>query len=455
MMNVVTSIAPVFIFVMLVLVTWMGLHQFGHLENPVSLLFACFAVFYGLRFGLIALGLDTPYPDGPFVGVNVAEALTSTGSLLLLYATLIVATVALLKRPLAHSRIFLSVAPRLDTQLRIALVLTSFATLVTVYLLLRTGSVQALIYSAKVEKLLAGLYPLRIFASTGALIAAGLTVDAFRERQARLAWLAGCLAALNGGFVLLWGSRLILTAVAAIVLLGFLGLERSRGDVRSKFGRLVTVACVAVSVAYAARVARDIALTGQEQAATAETGPIRALSHAVNGIYLDTALLVRADFPDPVPFRNGADFIAGLAGLIPRALWEGKPELVKPGRWIRQLYEPEAINGWPVGAPMMWYINFGLVGTVLGAVLAGLIFARLGSSFAAATHSGFNIALSFTLAFIVFQTGIDTEFPADLLAYVVPLLACGWWMSKTPQQEGQGEVLLGQSRAPRAHVEKS
>ena len=58
---------------------------------------------------------------------------------------------------------------------------------------------------------------------------------------------------------------------------------------------------------------------------------------------------------------------------MPCVLWADKPTAIPPGKWFRQVYEPKKINGSPMGAGALWYLNFGWLGLLLGGLLSGLV----------------------------------------------------------------------------------
>jgi hypothetical protein len=104
----------------------------------------------------------------------------------------------------------------------------------------------------------------------------------------------------------------------------------------------------------------------------ADSGLIRALSSSLNLNVYDAYFIAVSYIQDGMGLRYGYDFWLGIVGLIPRFLWDGKPELINTGVWFAQLYS-DLKMGTPVSSLGEWYMNFGFIGFVLGSLVTYLI----------------------------------------------------------------------------------
>jgi len=392
------------------------------LSNPAVLLFLVLGMYQGLRLVLIGTGVDAPYPEHVFEGRDIDQMVLKTASVLMVFVACIFMGMAMWGR----TRItaprwspFVMARPSLRAQLTVSGTVTLIAALISFALMARYGGPSGMVRAAKFDKALAGLFPLRVPASLGTVLGAALLIDAAHQRKHGAVAVGVLLTVVNGGFVMLWGARSSLVVGFAVVLVGLV-FPASKTIDRTVLPKLALVALMVFSVAFGLRASRELSLNGELM--FAEDTLARRMSLATNAIALDAALLVVNDVGDRYEQRNGVDFVNGFVGPVPRAIWEGKPASVTPGVWIRQSYEPAARNGWPPGAPAMWFLNFGWLGVVVGGLLAGSIYRFLALTYARSTACGVNVAISVTAALSVFPMGIDPETPLRTAVHAVPLL---------------------------------
>ncbi len=406
-----------------VVVVALGAFSFrASVSNPAVLLFLVLGMYQGVRMVLIGTGVDTPYPEHVFEGRDIDHMLLKTAAVLALFVTATFVGMAVWGRGRSSKQRwspFVSHQPTLRAQLMVASATTLLAALISAALVARYGGPSGMIRAAKFDKALAGLFPLRVPASLGTVLGAAILIDAAHQRKPRLVAVGVLLTILNGGFVMLWGARSSLVVGFAVVLVGMV-FPASKTIDRTVLPKLALVALVVFGVAFGLRASRELSLNGELM--FAEDPLARRLSLATNAIALDSALLVVNDVGDRFEQRDGVDFVNGFIGPVPRAIWAGKPASVTPGVWIRQSYEPSARNGWPPGAPAMWFLNFGWLGVVVGGLLAGSVYRFLAQTYARATACGVNVAISVTAALSVFPMGIDPETPLRAAVHAVPLL---------------------------------
>lgn len=391
-----------------------------------------FGLFYGLRPLLIVTGLDGPFPDEEFSTVDTPMVLTVTLLALSVYLAMVMLGVVVMtqSRVQGWGPFFV----RADIDLRrakvVVIVLTGVATVISVYLLARYGGVGQLILAAKVDKSLAGLYVLRIFPAVGALAAAATFLEAFRRPGSRsFAWMALACSVLNASYVLLWGSRTVLVVVAACIIFGLRRPGTRRTAPPRVWLRMLVGALLVVALAGGLRIARDTLTRGEVQEVFAGASVSRQVSLGTNAVTFDAAMLAFRDWPDKHEFRGGEDLYLGVVGVVPRFLWEGKPQAIPPGIWFRQLYEPGKINGWPMGAAALWYLNFGWFGLLLGGLLTGFLLGLVAAAQRRRPANPFNAAVALVFGVFVLGVGWDDGTLIQCVAWLVPLWMVGRFLT--------------------------
>jgi len=145
----------------------------------------------------------------------------------------------------------------------------------------------------------------------------------------------------------------------------------------------------------------------------------------------DAMLLAIRDVGDRFDFRMGADFVNGLLSWVPRFLYPDK-ETFHIGGWLRQVYEPTTVNGWPPALPGAWYINFGSLGIFLGAVISGWVLAVFDAHYRTAS-SAWSAVMGIMLPLLMASGGISTGFPQQVFMTVFPLWVLCILVQKTPR----------------------
>jgi hypothetical protein len=427
-------------------------------NQPVIRYFAAtFALFYGLRATILVFHLDTAEPPELFQslygGAPLAEGLLII-SLFLAMTALGYLTV----HGSTRTRLQVFCTRPLDVRrMTLLLVLLSVAAaIVTVVLLVRFGSTANIIRAGKITKQLAGVSIFRGFAEAGAFLGAALLIE-MRKGPAvpGRAALVVALTLLNTYFVYLWGTRTVAVIVVATVIIGDQASRRAgkarraaatRG-VRSKaqIARIVLAALGVVCVAMFLRTSRADTVYGSDPGVVGANF-WRQVSLSTNAVYLDATVLAIQDDGHLYEYPRGVDFVSGLRALVPGFIWSGK-NTENPGLRFKRLYYPTAINGWPVGGPTSWYLNFGLVGVVIGAYLSGLVLRLLVNAWRLALPNAFNTLVALMSVAFVLQLGFTSETPLHAVAWWVPLLIVGR-LIQTSRRGGQGLATLADRDLP-------
>ena len=135
---------------------------------------------------------------------------------------------------------------------------------------------------------------------------------------------------------------------------------------------------------------------------------------------------------DKFDFRNGLDFINGLLSWIPRFLYPSK-EAFDVGSWLRQVYDPTQVNGWPPSIPAAWYVNFGPIGILLGTMISGMAIATFDAHYRD-TRTPWNATMGAMLTLLMAGSGIQTAFPQQIVLTLIPIWLLSIGLRATPQR---------------------
>jgi oligosaccharide repeat unit polymerase len=422
--------------------------------DVISLTVLSFSLFYGFRTALLVAGLDTPSPSYLFPLRSLDADLTRTLLATTLFLAGMVTAVWAIVRARWHgyAPFFASSTPPPDRQFRAALFFTGCSTLISLVLLAKFGGPSHLIAAAKFDKALAGFYVFRVFPAVGSLLCAG----AFLDLRNRPGWgfrATVCLlcSMVNSVSVFLWGSRGLIVISIAVIAIGLGRGATSQGGSRIVRTLLVVMmtAVLVFAVAGALRSARDTLTHGKVQAGYADASFWRRASLATNSVALDAAILAFRDVPSAYPSRNGVDFLNGVVGVVPRSIWVGKPRNIAPGSWFREQYQPKVVNGWPMGAPALWYLDFGWLGVPIGGLLSGFAIGAISARQRRVANSGHNIAVAAAAAVFVFGLGWDNQTLVYIILWLVPFwfvaryFSAGHRVSRPPDQRRTAFVSAG------------
>jgi hypothetical protein len=388
---------------------------------PVVLSLAFFALTHGTRPLMLILGA------APFTAALPPD-IGDLASRAMLYVLLYLACAWIafgITRPILGPAV--AVMPRMSAvhfrwgmrwTVRIA---TVFAIWLIVWQFSRYGSLSDILIAAKIDKALAGTFGLRQIAGLGAIGAFMLAADIYVSRRystlRAIPWLAAagiCCFAFS-----LWGSRMEI----GVLLLGFVAaLAVGRGGEMSRpvLLKMIFWASILTAIVTWLYIYRLDLLSGGRMRERDLSTTVAISLHMVR---FDALMLVVQDFGDANTLRKGEDFLNGVLIAVPRAIWEGKPDILLIGRWFRALYEPWAFNGWAVGVVGEYLLNFGTLGVVVGGMIYGTIlqmihriYLRLGRT------DPFSIMLCTVLTLLVFPEGSIIQALPRFVLWVGPLI---------------------------------
>lgn len=129
---------------------------------------------------------------------------------------------------------------------------------------------------------------------------------------------------------------------------------------------------------------------------------IHSISSGLNLNVYDAYVTIINYVNNGVPLRYGYDFLLGFIGLIPRAFWNDKPDVINTGVSFIQLFSQRQM-GAPISAMGEWYWNFGFLGFIIGGFIT-YIFIKICSNLIK-SYGKYYYGLSLYMIFHVVQTG--------------------------------------------------
>jgi oligosaccharide repeat unit polymerase len=432
--------------VLVLLLAFVGWFLARRIDDPFGLFVLVFGVFYAFRAVLVGFGLDEPSPEYLFASTEWKALHTRTILALCLFLfAFLVAGFLTTRRPARTGGLLFDgghVSPRALVSLAVALTIVSLA--VGAWLVAQFGDVSGITQASKVSNELAGLRFLKVPSALGAILGTAAFLDLRSSRVSSRRAQALCLACAvaNSILVFAWGQRTLVLIVIAMVVISS-RRKADRPNVQLAV-RVIAAALLVIAVASFLRDTRDNLIQPKADHSFSQQSFWRRASLGVNGVYFDASMLAFRDWPDSQQFRDGEDFRNGLLGTVPRRLWPDKPDPL-PGKWFRNVYEPEVKNGWPVGTPTLWFLNFGWLGLVVGGLFSGALYGEFTRRARAAPRNGINIAMTFVFAVLAFPMGWASQSPLLVAAWLAPMLilmaALRLHTRVTSQQTGWGPTI--------------
>jgi oligosaccharide repeat unit polymerase len=100
------------------------------------------------------------------------------------------------------------------------------------------------------------------------------------------------------------------------------------------------------------------------------TSILNLVTHSVNATSYDTLLVVIWD----EAYTGFSLFYRGIVGVIPRAIWTGKPDVITSGVWFVENYLPDSSSGGrPITAIGSWWVSFRILGVIIAGILNGIV----------------------------------------------------------------------------------
>lgn len=389
--------------------------------SPVSLFVYLIALLLLFRPGVLLLGLDVPDPWYVFPGRldDVVNAPLASGAVWLL-AFLVgfvglgrVGELASNVLPTVHREVNLS---RLAAG---CIVSSAVSVLLAIDVIASVGFENA-IASVRRDNYFLGFKFLEALPQTAGVISAvsaALVLDLRARNWIRVprAYSAAVIGSLivTSSVSLLFGNRSAALLPAFFVAVSYL-------FILGKGGRALRYALpilFIVGVLFVTQV-RQSALPAHS---SSDVAVVPRVSAALNLNNFDHLALLMRDWSQYAYPHPGQDFVTGASAVIPRFIWEDKPEHVSPGIWLRAQYVPTTHTGWPLAMWGEWYVNFGSIGILLSGIFAGIIYRALETRYRRDAWGAPAFVVAGMLAFLVFPYGYISTTPIRIVLVVVPM----------------------------------
>lgn len=148
-----------------------------------------------------------------------------------------------------------------------------------------------------------------------------------------------------------------------------------------------------------------------------------SITRGLNLNNYDAFLLAIRDFQGAETKRNGEDFANAFLGLVPRALWPDKPQFINVGDWFAQVYKPGKVSGTPVTLLGEWFLNFGILGLVVGGTLSGSLYRGIILRYPDYRTNPLVFMTVISVVFNITAFGASNNLPRKVVLFGAPLLA--------------------------------
>lgn len=213
--------------------------------------------------------------------------------------------------------------------------------------------------------------------------------------------------ALNAFITIAFGDRspIVLSSVAFILVLLIFSDKNPRKIVSSIF-----IVVVALGSALLLKSLRNVELGIESY----DTGLLRDIASGLNLNIVDGLLSSISGLGDAFGLRYGYDFYLSIIGVVPRVLWDGKPEVINTGVWFASLFS-NRIMGVPISPIGEWFINFHVIGVVVGGAISAYILLKFELNLLLNSKNIDNVFFFFIYFFQVFNLGFDNQTIRNLI----------------------------------------
>lgn len=240
------------------------------------------------------------------------------------------------------------------------------------------------------------------------------------------------------GFLASRRGLVIDTVISATVIWLYVEMRR-RGWRRVRVGRAALVLLGLIGFFLATTAFRYGASNFADvQAEFGLLQPLVRVAESGNLGGIDKPLVALARIPEKANWLYGQSLVEWIVRPIPRGLWPDKPEALGY-RFVAEVYgrlnqHGQSVTGYPPGALVEFYWNFGILGAVLGMSALGVIAATVYRSFHYDMWRGsISILVIYSVIFRRIGAGfIDQDVSSNItkmLMEIIPLIACIWWIA--------------------------
>ncbi len=377
-------------------------------------------------------GVDSPSPQVWFDPnswnlMTVALILTAGWVAILTTTTATLSHMSVGRRMMPH----VTVMPNPRMLALVVIGLTVLNVICTAYLVAQAGGVAQFVFAVKIGKALKGLY---VFRAIAPLAVAVLIYAFLLSRKSELAGQPGmlrpgliiALIVVNFAVNYAWGNRFNI----AVLTLAF-GVSYHFYVAPLRPLKIIIISLLFLAALEGLKEIRNFMVS--------EVTGVRAgndfdfwlrISASLHFVEFDAFLLALRDAGEAFEFRQGRDALNGLLAWVPRFIYPEK-ETFQVGGWFRRIYEPTKINGWPITVIGNWYINFGGVGMIFGAVLSGVVITAIDNAYRDLRVNPWSAGVGTVIPFQLLDGGANFGIIQAYVLLVVPLLLIAYVLKAT------------------------
>lgn len=398
-------------------------------------------VFIAIRPPIMFLNLDTPLiAMGATTWVNICLAQFA----IFLWLFSFSASAAYLQKSAIIFSVFVppSFIPGRKIMLIFALVFSAIGIGMTLKFILDSGSIGRFIFNVKTEKAFAGLYVIRWMCVLASLLSVIILIDTVIQSRGKLRFnfytiIALALILINLAANYAWGNRMNIALVIMIAFFSWHLLVK-----RFTLKELIFWGFIALIGLQSLRILREF-LIGESLARAISPLDVlsfwRGVSLSMHFAQFDGLMLALRDSGDLFNFRLGQDFLNGFASWLPKALFPEGHETYHIGGWFRRVYEPTKVNGWPVTVIGSWYVNFGWLGIVIGAIISAVLAHAVQFKMRGMGRTSWDTVIAVGFLAFVLDGGINTGFGQSILLYTGPILVIALMTKLTASRQSRAE----------------
>lgn len=294
------------------------------------------------------------------------------------------------------------------------------------FLVQRSGGIAAFMIGARTGGL-PGMYLFLKMPMVASFLSVLLVTEELRRKRSIVMGAACLVACLL--LILTTGDRSgVIAPLMALVVVFHFTVRRLPG---LQFALLASVGLLVLSLLSALRLA---VFTGAPMGtAVAEAllpwtsgSGISHLGRSLNLDMVDYFLVILQDFTWET-LHFGKDFVIGVIGVVPRAIWPEKPDSILIGNWFALRYLGRNV-GMPITATGEWWLNFGIPGVIVGGFLSGMLFRSIWAYVQKNDYATWSVLLYMVYFLNVTAYGmIGTTLFVQLVYWAVPLWAAYRW----------------------------
>lgn len=301
----------------------------------------------------------------------------------------------------------------------------------------RSDNIFQAIYMVRNESFYAGFSFLIQIVRLSELIGAGFLADLLIRKKRGDFSVNKYIIPVAIFFVLNLFAGLIMGGKSHVVIpIAFLIFSYLNAVSKSPLKRMVVPALFLMAIVIVLQIGR-VTLVNEARL----SNPMQNAYKALNFTALDVNIVYLSVLDQELKVDMAEDYYYGAVGIIPRSLWQDKPQTINAGGRFKEAVQPNSTGAWPVFGYNQLYSNFGWLGVIIGGLIFGWLLNALQEIYGRNRNDPLSFVIGMSIAlFVLTPNGIKNEIFADYILFVIPLFlikACthaGWLSLNSKRQ---------------------